>query len=124
MLNSTGGNVYQARGIAKLIEKNGLDTYAFGTCYSACTLAYIAGKRRYLGIDGKLGFHGYQANPNIKNPVLDIDKEQQTDLEFYSRHITDSAFIEKIFSINCSGLWEPHLEELLNAGVVHEVITQ
>lgn len=45
VLDSPGGNVYQARGLAKLIEKYRLDTYAFGICYSSCTLAFIAGKK-------------------------------------------------------------------------------
>lgn len=122
VLDSPGGNVYQARGLAKLIEKYRLDTYAFGICYSSCTLAFIAGKKKYLGKHARLGFHAYQIDPGQKYPSLDIDKEQQKDLQFYSRYIADTDFVEKIFSTNCSGIWEPHLDELLNAKVVDEVI--
>jgi len=46
ILDSEGGNVYQGRGLAKIIQNHSLSTYSFDVCYSACTIAYVAGTRR------------------------------------------------------------------------------
>ena len=124
VLDSHGGNVYQARGMAKLVVDNELDTYTFASCYSACTLVFISGKTRHLGFNGKLGFHSYQINPYVFTPQIDLEKEQQKDLEIYSEHISNTEFIEKIFAQECTGIWEPHLKELINANVVHKVIPE
>jgi ATP-dependent protease ClpP protease subunit len=121
-LNSHGGNIFQARGLAKLIMSNQLNTYVSGNCYSACAIAYVAGNFRYMGPQGKLGFHQYNIESKMLNVRFDIEKEQARDLSYYKSRISSKIFVEKIFSSKNTELWIPEQKNLLETGVIHEVI--
>jgi hypothetical protein len=43
--------------IAKLIAHHHLNTYVQHKCSSACTVAFLAGKRRCISATAKIGFH-------------------------------------------------------------------
>ena len=120
MLDSAGGNIYQARGLAKVISTNQLDTYSYRQCFSACTIAYIAGENRYLSANAQLGFHTY----NLDSPLVfrpNITREQQKDLALFKQKIADEMFTAKIFATKCPDLWIPTQQALLDAGVVHKI---
>ena len=53
-LESAGGRLAEARGLARLVRRMALDTSASGECSSACTLVLLSGRTRYLepGADG------------------------------------------------------------------------
>ena len=55
VLASSGGNTYEGRGIAKLVQAHKLDTFVFKDCFSTCTLAFAAGTQRLLGSSARLG---------------------------------------------------------------------
>ncbi len=119
--NSNGGNVYQARGLAKIITSNELNTYVSKGCYSACTIAYVAGENRTISPNGKLGFHQYNMKSKMLNQRFDIEKEQTKDLAYFKSRISDNTFIKKIFSSKNSDLWVPEHQDLLNSGVIHKI---
>jgi len=121
VLASRGGNIYEGRGIAKLIRSAGLDTYVFETCASACTTAFIAGTRRTLGPEGRLGFHQYGFEADYQIPFIDIGEEQNADRAFYRSQNISTAFLDRVFHAAQSDLWFPTREELLDAGVVHRI---
>ena len=123
ILESKGGNIYQARGLARIIRKRKLNTYSFEYCYSACTLVYVAGKERFLGPEAKLGFHSYRVPSRFVASLIDVEKEQNKDLLFYSEQIPDSAFVDNIFHRKSPDIWIPGMDELVDAGVVHEILT-
>lgn len=56
-LNSAGGRLGEATKLARLIKARGLATYSADLCASACTVAYAAGRERYLRAGARLGFH-------------------------------------------------------------------
>ena len=58
-LSSIGGRVQEARKLARLIEARGFDTRSPKGCFSACTIAFMAGKERWLSPKAALGFHRY-----------------------------------------------------------------
>ncbi len=124
VLESIGGNVYQGRGLANTIINNHLNTYSFNNCYSACTIAYLAGQQRFLGPDAGLGLHSYHIEPNTMASGVDVSKEQSKDLSFFQKRIPDRAFVEKIFGTECPEIWIPSLAELLTAGVVHQRLSK
>jgi membrane-bound ClpP family serine protease len=71
--DSPGGHVQAALQIADVIHDRGLDTYVPRFCASACTLAFLAGKHRFLAPTAQLGFHQAHAPgvaPEIFDPVL------------------------------------------------------
>lgn len=121
VLSSPGGNVYEGRGVAKLIKEQGLNSYVFETCYSACTTAFIAGATRTLGPNGRLGFHSYRIEADYQVPFADTVGEQNYDRKLYESQKIEEAFLNKIFETPPSELWFPSTRELLDAGVVHRI---
>ena len=120
--NSNGGNIYQARGLAKIIISNALNTYVSESCYSACTIAYVAGKTRSMSPHGRLGFHQYNMKSKLLNQHFDVHKEQAKDLSFFKSRISDNNFIEKIFNSKNADIWIPEQKDLLITGVIHEIV--
>ncbi len=56
-LESPGGNVGAAVRVAAAIRKRGLATYVGNRCASACTLAFLGGRQRWVAPDARVGFH-------------------------------------------------------------------
>ena len=57
-LNSVGGRIGEAARLYHAIRDKGLITYVDAACLSACTLAYAAGRERWIAPTAQLGFHG------------------------------------------------------------------
>lgn len=120
-LHSDGGNVYEARGMARLIRESGLDTRVDILCSSACTAAFIGGKRRIIKRGARLGFHQYRVDADYAVWVADPEKEQERDRQLYAASKVAPWFLEKMFERQANEMWFPPLADLLRAGVVHEV---
>jgi hypothetical protein len=56
-LNSIGGRIGEAIKLNSLLKAQGVDTYVSSGCYSACTIAFAAGRHRILRNGAVLGFH-------------------------------------------------------------------
>ena len=121
VLDSEGGRVYEARGIAALARKRTLTTYSSGKCYSACTIAFAGGKWRVLAPNAELGFHQYKLAAKYVLPYMDVDKELEKDFEFFLKQGIDVHFLEKVFETSSTSMWVPSHEVLLEASVIHEV---
>ena len=119
ILNSNGGRVFEARGVAKQVRERDLDTYVSGHCRSACTIAFIAGKVRKLGSDAKLGFHSYRLEAALA--FVDPLEEQAKDRAVFLAQGIDSDFVERAFSTPHDAMWHPDADHLLRAGVIHEL---
>ena len=118
ILDSGGGQIYEGRGLARLIAENALATYSLAQCASSCTTAFIAGTRRSLGRDAKLGFHQYKNHVVV--PAVDIDEEHAKDIALFAARGISPAFLQKIFDQPPDKMWWPEEEELLAAGVIHQ----
>lgn len=121
VLDSPGGNAYEARGVARLVRERGLDTHVAGDCFSVCTLAFAAGATRTLGPAGRLGFHQYGLDADYQVPFVDIAGEQAADRAFLGSRGVAEAFLARVFEAPHDDLWIPTGEELLAAGVVHRL---
>jgi ATP-dependent protease ClpP protease subunit len=124
ILDSSGGIVYEGRGLFMLIKKHGLDTYCFKNCRSACTIAFIGGTKRFLGSNARLGFHQYRLDSDKINPVVDIEDEQKKDLGIYKSQMINDTFLNKIFEKSQNEIWFPTHDELLTAGVVDRIVNK
>ena len=122
VLDSRGGPVSEGRGLAVLVRGKELHTYSLKGCSSACTIAFVGGKKRLLGPEAKLGFHRYRLDSKNVFPFLDLDDEFKKDLAFYASQNIDTAFLDKVYEIRHSDMWFPSHEELLQAGVIHGVV--
>ena len=68
-LNSIGGRVGEAIKLGDVLRAQGVDTYVSLGCYSACTIAFAAGRNRFLRKGAALGFHA-PAFPGMSSSEL------------------------------------------------------
>jgi len=117
-LNSMGGLIVEARGMANVVNEFGLSTRVVQRCYSACTLVFIAGAQRSLGEQAELGFHQYDVYSQSPLPWIVPEEEQEKDLKrFRDKQVAD-WFLEKAYNTPHESIWVPLRDELVSAGVV------
>ena len=94
LLDSPGGRVYAARGIARIVTERSMNTRVDNICASACTLVFIAGIERSIEPAGKLGFHAYslQSSQVLADPV----EEQAKDRRLFLARDVDAGFLDQI----------------------------
>ena len=114
-LNSEGGRVAEARKLRDLIDSRGLTTFTASGCFSACTLAYIAGHKRLIGKNGVLGFHQYSF-PGIKSHRF--KSEYEIDKKDWLARGFSRTFVDKAFSTPNNEMWKPTHQELFKWGIV------
>lgn len=122
ILDSNGGRIYEGRELSKIILINGLDTYTLKGCYSACGTAFVSGDKRYLANGANLAFHQYNLGAKSLDPYVDMNSEQKKDLMIYERRGISKDFIDRIFTAKQDDLWYPTIDEMIVAGVIHEVV--
>lgn len=121
VLNSAGGNIYEARGLSKLIRSRGLNTLVEVLCSSACTTAFIGGHHRSMSKTAQIGFHQYRIDADYTVYNANPEAEQERDRALYAQSKVTAWFLDRMFSSDSSQMWFPTAEELLEAGVVDEI---
>lgn len=121
VLTSVGGNIYEARGIAKAVMEYGLKTHVLNECSSACTLIFAAGKNRSLAPGARLGFHQYHLEQTQRITNVDPGKEQKRDRKFFLSRGFDADFVTSIFQARATGIWFPDKQQLLSAHAVQQI---
>ncbi len=126
-LDSPGGQIYQGRGIAKLISQYQLDTHVEAECSSSCVTAFVAGQQRSLSNKGKLGFHQYRFDTSQTKQIIPLYEslltEQQRDLDLFKQQGVSEEFLQIMFQQAADSIWFPPLQQLLEAGVIHHLTT-
>jgi hypothetical protein len=125
VLQSSGGQIYEGRGLARVFTEFGIDTYVYEECSSACATAYIGGKERYLGENGKLGFHQYKMDASAYSrfiPFYDLRVEQERDLALFKSRGIKQSFLDRMFDQPASQIWFPDSGTLRSVGVVHNMV--
>jgi hypothetical protein len=112
-LNSAGGRLGEATKLARLIRKHGLATYSSELCASACTVAYAAGRERYLRVGARLGFHrgifaGEQNAGAMRKLLLDAG--------------IAPAFADRAVAQPAESIWYPTTAELQAGKVITAVV--
>lgn len=120
ILNSTGGHIFAARAIAMAIQSHKLDTHVENNCFSACTIAFIAGATRTLAPEGSLGFHRYAFASQFNTPTIDPLAEQERDRRFFRSRGVSNAFLKRMFDAEHHRLWRPSHATLRAAAVLTE----
>ncbi|HEX4849071.1 MAG TPA: hypothetical protein VFV30_13075 [Novosphingobium sp.] len=136
-LASGGGYTLEARLIAAMVRKRGLNTYVEFYCASACTQVFAAGKERVLGPTARMGFHqavridsrgrpiGVRAKTDRKltpTTVFGVNGNDTLRLA-YELAGTDPAFIEKALNQSPDGMWLPTRNEVLAARMATRLAT-
>jgi hypothetical protein len=111
----------EAEKLYETIKSRNLATYTSSRCYSACTIAFIAGHERWLKQNAKLGFHA-PAFPGMSREELQGATEGQRRLMLAAGIPT--SFISRALTTDSSSMWYPPAEELLKSNVVTGIADQ
>ncbi len=114
-IDSVGGRFWDAEQIARAVAQRGMTTYVANRCASAATLVFLAGKERYVGPHGRLGFHGV-GFPGRSQGDLDISNAKFAKLMVAAG--VNEEFAEKSMRTPNTAIWIPTTDELLAAGVI------
>jgi len=118
-LNSKGGRVSEAVQLYDFIRQQQLDTYVASECSSACTLAFMGGKRRYLSKRGILGFHSASLPSSANDNPVQLNDEFK---RIYRQHGVSEQFIRQAVGIDGASMWYPGHLELIASRVIDEVV--
>ncbi len=118
VLESGGGNIYEARGLAKRISEAGINTHVQTECSSACTLAFIGGVQRTMENAARLGFHQYRIDADYVVAFADPEAEQARDKALFAAAGVKESFLSAMFEQTAAAMWFPEKEVLLEAGVL------
>lgn len=114
-LDSPGGRVGEAVKLNKAIRDHNLITYVSGQCVSACTLAFAAGRERWLRDGAILGFHA-PTFPGMSEADLVEGAQLQKDL--FTAAGFDPVFVSRALVTPNKDMWTPSSDELLRARVI------
>jgi hypothetical protein len=120
-LNNDGGVVNEGVRLGELIKSRGVATFTARTCVSACLLAFMGGKERYLGTEGRLGLHEATVFGIGGNFARDTNERVRRVL--LQRGLPES-FINRALSTPASSMWYPSMRELLDAHVITSVVDE
>jgi GYF domain 2 len=117
-LDSEGGRFGEAVRLHGVLRAQGVDTYVASDCYSACTIAFAAGRNRIVRKGAKLGFHA-PAFPGLSKDALDAASQEQKDI--FVRSGFERSFVEKAISTPNSDIWTPSAKLMAKANVITRV---
>ena len=112
-LNSGGGRLGEAEKLGKLIRERQLETYTSASCSSACTVAFLAGQKRWLKQGARLGFHhesfaGSENFDGMRRLLLGAGLQP--------------AFVDRAVAHAAATMWYPTTDELLQAHVISGIV--
>lgn len=118
-LNSQGGRMAEAYLLYKTIKERNLSTFTSADCVSACSIAFLAGKERYLGESGRLGFHSVRVGELSGQVNTELNGEVRQTLQ---THGVPKNFIDRALSTSPKDMWYPSKDELLRAKIIDSVV--
>jgi hypothetical protein len=114
-LVSEGGKLDEAVKIYNSVKSRDLNTYVDYMCMSACTMIFLAGKKRIASPQAKFGFH----QPYT---LADTKISKQNAIDFMQRFYDDAnvrpSFTDIAMSTPSISMWYPGFDEMLAANVV------
>ncbi len=111
-LNSRGGRLEEGYKLHDIIKSQGLSTITKSGCESACTLAFLAGKERYLSSSAGLGFHA-PSGPYASLQDVTKTRVRMIDLAVANGVVQD--FAAEVYFYNEDDAWYPEHADLLKS---------
>ena len=143
-LASHGGTVIDGYLIGNLVRAKQLDTYVEHLCASSCTQIFASGKERIMGPHARLGFHQswsihpdgridksarYETSGSAQRRLADKqsvlfspDGDGTLIIALRKADVSDE-FIRKILETPPIELWEPEVDEMIEAGLLSRMAT-
>lgn len=118
VLNSIGGRSNAALKMHNIIMAHGADTLVTGHCESACTIAFLGGRRRLVTPSARLGFHSAAIVGLPSNVTNEMLKKEEL------KWGISTQFLAKAFSTRPNEMWYPTTDELEQAHVITHLIPE
>ncbi|MGY4534406.1 hypothetical protein ACVW0Y_003545 [Pseudomonas sp. TE3786] len=118
-LNSIGGRVSEGDKLARIIAQRQLITYTRTQCASACAVAFLAGRERYIGEQGKIGFHSASVNGVKGSNSLNLNASFKKALYGVG---ASHAFVEQAINTSPEEIWYPAPNELKKQHIITAVV--
>lgn len=126
LLQSPGGDVVAGRRVYDLIRQRGLTTAVTQDCHSACTIMLAGGSRRVATPQAQIGFHATsiiqmdEMMTRIMNGFTMLHDDLNAN--YYIEAGFDQQFVQRAVTTPSTDLWIPTTQQLLDAGVLTEII--
>ena len=126
LLQSPGGDVVAGRRVYDIIKQRGLTTAVTQDCHSACTIMLAGGPRRLATQQAQIGFHATsiiqmdEMMTRIMNGFTMIHDDLNAN--YYLEAGFDPQFVQRAVNTPSTDLWIPTTQQLLDAGVITEII--
>ena len=114
-LNSNGGLVSEGRQMFALLHELQIITTSDKYCVSACVLAFLGGRERYLAPAARLGLHEEFSDVVSKSQV---EAFEQSDKQLMQSLGIPADFVNRAFSTPRDAVWVPSVGELEAANVI------
>ena len=114
-LNSHGGRVLEGRRLRDIIRAHGLVTYTSTECDSACTIAFLGGRERYIDRRARLGFHAPEARGVPRSALAQIVDE---DRAYLARMGVPRDFVDRVYATPTTSVWYPTIAQLKDARII------
>lgn len=76
-LNSSGGSIYAAEELSRVVSDFELDTEVDGRCTSSCVTVFLAGERRSMTRGSAIGFHARWWSPEDIQTYYEDNKDDE-----------------------------------------------
>jgi hypothetical protein len=117
-LNSQGGRINEAYKLYEIIETHKLSTYTSADCVSACSLAFLAGQKKYIGLNGRLGFHSMSIAGLGERTIPGINDDVRST---FAQNGLPESFISRALSTPPNDMWYPSKAELLEFNIIDSI---
>ena len=114
-LTSQGGRTGEAESDPRADPPAEPRSYTSATCMSACTIAFLGGRERWIGPGARLGFHRGEI-PGANKIFRQVANEGFA--ASYRRSGINEVFINQILEVPPDRLWFPTVSQLEYAGVI------
>ncbi|GLS46852.1 hypothetical protein GCM10007884_48490 [Methylobacterium brachythecii] len=118
-LTSEGGLVDEGEAIGAAIARHGIATYVPDYCVSACTLAFVRGRERFIMPASRLGFHApYEAGLFGQAFRTDGSPERAA---YVAAGVTPD-FAQAALDVASTDMWFPDADRLIAAHVANRIV--
>lgn len=113
-IDSLGGLVLEENLIVDMVQSRKMDTLVIGKCASACTGVFLAGDRRYVGPNARLGFH--QSGFRGRAPDTQWSSPEYESAILYRAKGVSDAFTREALNTSYYSVWKPHVLDVKLSG--------
>lgn len=120
LLTSGGGLVVEGFSMTELIYQSEMTTVVTDRCYSVCAIMYLAGQRRLVGQEGRVGFH--RSSSILGGISWGWDDTDHLMADWMRERGVNEDFVQAAMDTPSDDIYVVSPADLVNAGVSTEVI--